>query len=275
MENFFSEKYIITSDCIFESAQMPSKVCQDYSICGDAPFPFLILSDGCSSSKDTDIGSRILTHVAKSLILTLSDYYNFGNVVISESEVLTKKLCLSSSCLDSTLIVAFITNDICHIVMHGDGHIFTTNKKGDLKYHQKISYDLNAPYYLSYKLNSQRDELYRDSFNSEYIGQIKIFSGGSSRDYPLIIDQTNYTRIHLDDTEYIIISSDGVESFFNFKTCEKISEEEVIQEIINIKSKTGNFVKRRVRRMLETYESKGIHNLDDLSVAAFLVKENN
>ena len=139
MENFFSEKYIITSDCIFESAQMPSKVCQDYSICGDAPFPFLILSDGCSSSKDTDIGSRILTHVAKSLILTLSDYYNFGNVVISESEVLTKKLCLSSSCLDSTLIVAFITNDICHIVMHGDGHIFTTNKKGDLKYHQKIS----------------------------------------------------------------------------------------------------------------------------------------
>lgn len=41
------------------------KVCEDYALCGTEPFPYAILSDGCSSVNDSDIGSRILVSMAK------------------------------------------------------------------------------------------------------------------------------------------------------------------------------------------------------------------
>ncbi len=41
------------------------KVCEDYASCGIEPFPYAILSDGCSTGKNTDIGSRILVSITK------------------------------------------------------------------------------------------------------------------------------------------------------------------------------------------------------------------
>ena len=51
------------------------QVCEDYIISGTEPFPYIILSDGCSSSKDTDIGARILAQCAKNYLTTFHNLH--------------------------------------------------------------------------------------------------------------------------------------------------------------------------------------------------------
>ena len=49
------------------------KICEDYIISGYNPAPYIILSDGCSSSKNTDVGARVLCHVAKQYLENSKD----------------------------------------------------------------------------------------------------------------------------------------------------------------------------------------------------------
>ena len=51
-----------------------NKVCQDYVIHGETPVPYVILCDGCSSSKFTDVGARILAHSAKEALNVLKPF---------------------------------------------------------------------------------------------------------------------------------------------------------------------------------------------------------
>src|SRR5215203_2249321 len=50
----------MNTDCFFNIGATHS-VCQDYVVAS----PYLILSDGCSSSPDTDIGARLLVKAAE------------------------------------------------------------------------------------------------------------------------------------------------------------------------------------------------------------------
>jgi serine/threonine protein phosphatase PrpC len=276
MENFFSEKYIITSDCIFESARKPHKNCQDYAICGDSPFPFLIISDGCGSSDNTDIGSRILTHVAKSnltLFLTYKGYEDYCKSVIENSFYSIKLLQINETCLDATLIVAYILNNRINVLMCGDGHIFMLDKKGEIILNEKISYKNNAPYYLSYMLNKERDKIYRESQGDDFV-TVELTYLHNDKTFCNIVNNKWVVSHTINNIEFIIITSDGIDSFYNLRTAERIPSDEIIKEVIDFKSKNGEFVKRRIRRMLSDFESKDIYNSDDLSVASFMIKEN-
>jgi hypothetical protein len=273
------ENYSISSDCIFEPAQRPHKVCQDYSICGKDPFPFLIISDGCSSSENTDIGSRIISHVAKAnLDIIHENSANFSKQVICKSFGSILDLHLDPSCLDCTLIVAYIINNEAVIMMYGDGHIFITNKEGKVRFHKKIYYNGNAPYYLSYKLDFYKDKIYKEYNKSGIIGKVEIDTPFESNDkflYDIKVDSENKSYQSLDDTEFLIITSDGIESFFNYRTNEKIPEDGIINEISSFKNKKGSFVKRRINRMLSDLKEEDIYNSDDISVAAFHIEKEN
>lgn len=48
------------------------EICQDYILSGTDPFPYVIISDGCSSSKKSDVGARLLCYIARKYILTFS-----------------------------------------------------------------------------------------------------------------------------------------------------------------------------------------------------------
>jgi len=46
--------------------------CEDYAMSGTQEgLTYAILSDGCSASKDSDVGARILCHLAKSALMYL------------------------------------------------------------------------------------------------------------------------------------------------------------------------------------------------------------
>lgn len=278
MENFFSDKYLVSTDCIFLSAQKPPKVCQDYSICNSKDKPYLIICDGCGSSQNTDIGSRILAHSAKNSFNYFSelDYKNFGLSSISLCSSVLKTLELKDETLDSTLIFSkIVDNRYIETYMYGDGFIFSTDRNKNLKYIQKTSFEKNAPFYLSYKINRERQEMYEEYFEGIDPIKVKITNEmGTSVEYSSNLNYNNQSYCELHNTELHFISSDGIDSFVNIKTGERIESSLIINEIIKIKSKNGEFVKRRVRRMLEDLASKDIYNFDDISIAAFLIEEN-
>ena len=63
------------SDSYFEIGNT-HMVCQDYALNGSSPdnrLHYSIVSDGCSSSKHSEIGAQILCHVAQDCILTYAN----------------------------------------------------------------------------------------------------------------------------------------------------------------------------------------------------------
>ena len=145
----------ILTDCIYLPAQKPPKSCQDYSICSerDDPDPFLIICDGCGSSKNTDIGARLLAHSAKSLFNDLRknkapmDYQNFGFASIVKANSSSILLGIEDQCLDSTMIFVFTNGFYIQAYMYGDGYLFSTGKDGTINFSYKVSYKGNAPHY--------------------------------------------------------------------------------------------------------------------------------
>ena len=73
-------------------------ICQDYAISGrDEHYKvdYAIISDGCSGAEDTDIGSRLVSLIAKQNI-SLSTHSNLFFEYVSSA--------VKSSCYDSVLI---------------------------------------------------------------------------------------------------------------------------------------------------------------------------
>jgi hypothetical protein len=275
----------IITDCIYLPAQKPPKACQDYAICSEEcdNYKFLLICDGCGSSKDTDIGARLLAHGAKSFFNKLVrngnkiDYRDFGLASIVNASVASKVLEVKEQCLDATLIFSFIDNDSVETLMYGDGFLFGTGKDGKLNYYNRISYFGNAPHYLSYNLNQERYGRYKSGNVRPVEFDLGIISEVSNnltiiKDDLTLAADLNFHR-DLEKSESIIISSDGIESFVDITTGERIPHEEVIKEIIDFKNKKGEFIKRRVRRMMENFAKKGIYNYDDVSIAAFMILE--
>ena len=58
---------MISTD-IFLEIGAQHKICEDYIVHGDDPVPYIILADGCSTADDTEMGARILCHLAKQYI---------------------------------------------------------------------------------------------------------------------------------------------------------------------------------------------------------------
>ena len=268
----------IITDSIYLPAQKPHKACQDYSICsenGDNN-PFLVICDGCGSSKNTDIGARLLAHGAKSFFNKIS-CKDFGLASIVNASVASKVLEVEEQCLDSTLIFSFVEDDsYLRALMFGDGFLFSTGKDGNLNFYKRISYKGNAPHYLSYNLNQERYSRYQNLSGDD---SVKIEDYYCDNNNPQCFESFSNLSKQIDFGKYFltlesfVISSDGIESFIDISTGEKIPYQEVIKEIISFKNKRGEFIKRRIRRMMEDYAKKGIYNYDDISIAAFMITE--
>ena len=274
----------ILTDCIYLPAQKPPKSCQDYAICSgeNDKYPFLIICDGCGSSKDTDIGARLLAHGAKSYFKKIIqhanrfDYKEFGLASIINAHASSKILDINTQCLDATLIVSYILDNSIFAFMYGDGYIFSTGKNGIINRYKQVSYKGNAPHYLSYHLNDERYLKYKDQLGPD---PVMIQAGEFTTDDPKILYMDTYLEkpivsIHnVGITEAFLIASDGIDSFIEIGTGNKVCFQEVMNQLTSFKTKKGEFIKRRVRRMMEDYAKKGIYNYDDVSIAAFMVME--
>jgi hypothetical protein len=254
------------------------KICQDY-ILKDDKTNSIILSDGCSSSKYTDIGSRILSHLALKKLRRVFEDNNFpfdnikyGLSIADSAHSITRDLDLPDESMDATLIVSYydkVTNSI-FINFYGDGYVVTLNKD-DFMEIIYIKYDREMPFYLSYeavalfrnlekyksfKINQQICKMVEDEVS------LIEYKPGISR---------HTIRLPLDYMKCVLLASDGLGSFV--KKIDPADIQSICKMFLHYPVKNGEFLKRTMIFQLKKLEKEGIHHYDDLSIGAYLVKE--
>lgn len=248
------------------------QVCEDYIISDQNPFPYVILADGCSSSKNTDMGARILCLLAKQYLLyrkdesrfPILDYEQMGSWIIHNAEMTARQLGLNRSCLNATLIIAYVVDDFYHVYMYGDGVVIVEENDGAIRI-ADVEYTKNAPYYLGYRL-SQEDTVEYHNLNQD----LTITTNDKTTKYAY--DYETHWLFPCSEFKKLLIASDGIASFMENKI-HPVSINDVTKEFLAYKSTKGEFLKRRLKRALKIYDKNGIEHFDDLSVGVFLNEE--
>lgn len=277
---------IFNFDSYYTNGKM-FKNCQDYSM-HDNINNFAIISDGCSSSRNTDLGARILTYLASDK-LKRGDFecqlpetcILLGLDITKSSKEILNCLNAPLESLDATLIGLKIYNEFnskCFIVMYGDGYIVELNNYFPYKI-TKVEYDGNAPYYLSYWIDDKKNEAYKElskSYNEDFLTK-KITETSLLKTYTKNEKYNKLTIIDIDlletSTSGIMIMSDGVDSFINYNTGDRICDVDMINQFTNFKNINGEFIKRRVRKVINELDKENIRNSDDVSIAGFIIPE--
>lgn len=228
------------------------KVCQDYA---DHNEMGAAISDGCSGSKDTDIGARL---IVRSLL--------YGNDTLwDELYPFYGKGQFSKEMFDATLLnIGYESKrDVFCVDVIGDGGCAYQSINGNWWFIEYV-YPAGYPNYISYRIDMKRDDLrsyeqrelicnvYR---NGEIVDSDK--DGGRSYYYPSV-------------TSSIAVFSDGIESFTD-KEGSKIEAVKIVKELMAFKNTQGEFVTRRMSRFLRDCEKRGWSHYDDLSMAAIVV----
>jgi hypothetical protein len=269
---------MIATDIFIEIGSQ-HKVCEDYIISGMEPEPYIILADGCSSSNDTEMGARILCHLAKQYLRYRSDdlhnidHKKMGRWIIPNAEMAARQMGLKVSCLDATLIVSFFIDGEVKIFMYGDG-VVVIKSGNDIEYF-KIDFSSNAPYYLSYLIDDHRHELYHQMRNdliitTHYNNNFNPLISNYAYDFPI-----EFTRTAT-EFDVVFISSDGLTSFIDDNPTARTSHpiEEIIGPFMEFKGTKGEYLKRRMKNALKKLGEIGIVHFDDLSIGSYIsVKE--
>lgn len=265
-------------DCAFAIGKTHD-VCEDYARAGMAgtlgdEMPYAVISDGCSGSPDTDFGARFLVAAAAECYAKFKELrpdwiiWRAANCVPPA---------IQTACLDATLLFASVGDDgkaRGHVV--GDGYVAFKMRNGDL-----MVYELDhggAPGYLSYKLDADRMTRYVGQFGAHF--KWRVFKNGEKLhdlEYSKFTENPEaqffafgYT---IDEVEMVAVFSDGVASFSDaeFKPVPAL---DVISRLCDVKSYTGEFIKRRLKWFLtkECVKSGWIH-ADDVSMGAIYIPE--
>lgn len=234
------------------------KVCEDYALCGTEPFPYTILSDGCSSVNDSDVGARILVSMAKKNIHTFTPntYKEFVNSIVFQSKVIATLMGLEKDCLYATLNLIVQWNNKTYALMIGDGSIIYKNEDGvvDFITHE---YKNNYPFYPMY--------ISEDINTTDKGLLVKTTESSTEKDYSTI------TLYEFNNLEWILGSSDGIFSFTNGYSL--IDFEEIKAQLSDLKSFKGDFIERKMKRIIKNFNKDGNYNSDDWSVTGLYLGE--
>jgi hypothetical protein len=262
-------------------------VCEDYARDGVIPYTadrvFAIVSDGCSSSQDTDFGSRFLTMAALPVLSTWDgvDPEGLLHPTIERAREAALNLGLPTGGLDATLLVAHETkNHMINVVAAGDGWVLAQRWDGILE-----SWEISmqgAPGYYSYRLDYKRFHDYltlgygertvTHRVNGEIQSVIKtLMAVPTERAYEP--RELAFMKVFSPETyRMVMVLSDGVQSFRNSETKQDIPLAEVLPHVVDIRNPTGAFLRRSHNWFLtKTCPKLGWQHTDDFGAAAIIV----
>ena len=259
-------------------------VCQDYARCGEGQDgPYVLLSDGCSSSHDTDIGARLLVLAAEKYVnwgykVSMHDY---PKAVIEEAYSHAKRIGLQETCLDATLMAVRMIDGSLVATVYGDGMI-AQRIRGNI-FVSEVSYPDGYPNYMSYMLNEDRSQATK-ALRSPRILSFEIRPDGMTSETGDIEMGCDFYYKYVDsEADFVALISDGATSFIKpvvsetSKKAENVPLHEVLRGLLAFKSlpqhgdrsnlQTG-FVRRRMQKFLKESSKNGWQHYDDLSVGA-------
>lgn len=261
-------------------------VCEDYVLSGEyGALKYIILSDGCSSSPNTEMGARILCYLARQYIRyrfeqnseSSLDYYDTGNWIIYNAEMAARQLGLPRTCLDATLLISFVDFSqpipSVNIFIYGDGFVVLVPKDGPLEMYEIEFAPDNMPFYLSYNIDPERFEMYHKKKVSKFLSKStkseQIFKN------EFAYDANSQFQFFIDNYKTILLFSDGLKSFIKQDPTNReiLNPLDIIEGLISFKNIKGKFLQRRVSKALKSLAENNIVHYDDLSIGAYINEE--
>ena len=224
-------------------------LCQDYVIARNG---YVILSDGCSSSPDTDIGARLLVKALDQISRNPADVEALHKDAAQTALAWANMLSLPPESVDATLMSIHVSGDDVVIACSGDGVIVLESRTGDLDVYV-ISSPSGYPFYPSYV--HQPNRLAELVENNRHIKEIKHSSNITTTD-----SLTITFKLNVADYKYAAVASDGITSFYN------VTFPDVLNEFWSFKNSHGAFVQRRMKRFKKDTQPKGWQHADDLAI---------
>lgn len=253
------------SDFYFERG-LTHKVCQDYAMAQD---DVIVVSDGCSSSPDTDWGARLLCRTA----IMASQSWDGVKLAIEASHLISK-MALDSYALDATLLVARRVDKGVEVRAWGDGVYMARNRETGRWTVYVTEFAGNAPAYINYLIDETRYRIYMNEI------------GGRRRICGYYLHEDSFEQFLVTDTfgfptegdsrffpsevyDLVVLCSDGVQSFQRRKgrSVESVPVEEVLRHF-DFRG-PGESVTRTMRWFFNKFcPAEGWQHVDDVAVAA-------
>ena len=252
--------------------------CEDYVLNDVNPLPFIVLCDGCSSSKNTDVGARILANMSRKVLAMyyqehgeVPEYHSFGNMLIQTAEAVAEAMTVESGALNATVLLAWLEREnTVRVYVYGDGCILLKTHDGRNGY-VDIDFTTNMPYYLSYWLDDSHQEAYREATRGEDTLRVNNSLQGT-HDIHAHNKMLDFS-FSFDDYSMIGIASDGLNQFFDVEGSFKLPINDVIDNLMDFKNIHGEFVKRRLNKALQNYAQNGVAPLDDVAIGMMVNEE--
>ncbi len=291
------KKFTVDSHFVIGSRHIYQNTpCQDHALTGIADTSgFIVVADGCSTGRHTDIGARILTCASTVAYNEIKDgiAQNVSPLELSQlishrirvqAETLQHMMGLIKKDLYSTCAYALITENggFAHIL--GDGCVILKYRDGTTVTYL-CEWLPNRPYYLTYEGHDLETFFFKHKKESEGKDSFTVRKITEKTDTEPVIETESYSAqkavsgylITIDKNmieaglESVIITSDGIQDFKRNE--ETIDPLEIVREISSFKTVNGEFVKRRLSRMIASYAKQNIVPDDDIACAAIHIED--
>lgn len=246
----------------------------------------IVISDGCSDGRETDMGARIITFSTISSILQCqangtSDALQFQKDVVSRSKAIreasAESLALLPRDLLATRVHAVVTETFAYVHMEGDGVIAWLNDEVVTM----VRYDWahNTPCYPSYDSDDFGGFISaQGSYEEQGLVEVVMewskeegFTKKSETHIPISEGVRGVSRFWRQDEfeslSLISVMSDGVTRVSG------LPWEEVVLQSLSFKNMTGEFLKRRFIRMHKEWSKNDIVPLDDIACATMYLDQ--
>lgn len=263
------------------------QICQDYSRSQNTNGCHVIVSDGCSSAKESDWGARLLVMALHNQLNNLSmddDVYDSFKVAGIMAASQARGIGLPLECLRATLLYARENKDHTETGIFGDGVIIGRRRSNKELLVISEEYTTGAPYYLSYDVEKGMRDRYIHEFGNGAFEETIYDEGKIEKNLSPIVGENTAAmqfRTHSFSHEcydLVAILSDGVKSFLRpVKTDSSLTQEtvpllEILKELFNFKAYAGSFVQRRCQKAFRSvFHPNGVKNTDDFSMGVIYV----
>jgi len=245
--------------------------CQDYAAAGTLPngLTWGIVSDGCSTGGETDLGARAWALAAREVLKIYQDFdastEDLQHLILEKAAPMLSLLELKDGY--ATLGIVQAQGKRIRATVFGDGALIARHLDGSITF-VNITYTDNAPFYLNYL---RQPEL-ADAWRTQYAGQLRrvvthrLDEGGALIELKTVEEAGGTPwvwqgHVDNDELELVMLATDGATDCGNGLLA-------TIAEFAAIKNPTGEFIKRRVAKLARGWQRTGHMPGDDLSIAA-------
>lgn len=267
-------------------------VCQDYAMHGGN---FAIVSDGCSSVLDSDIGARIIAKVSQCKMPFLQETPPersidlFLGCLSQGTQEAAKAMSLENeNSLSATLVTAYQREEEIRTLMFGDGVYGGKKKDGNWEIYV-YEFLSGAPYYPYYHFAKKQGE-YTTQFGNRY--RQTFYYGPIMEEMSVAVSEFNFDfslpyfwRVFpLKDFEFVFIGTDGLSSFYKTVKTETSKHNapvpvlDVLRIMLDVNHNQKGFFRLQrnwafKRKAKGTFLEREWHNADDVSVAGISCHE--